>query len=121
MNFFLICPVREASQATKMIIDEWVEEMELLDHKVHYPGRDTKQDDPIGYQICTDNKNAMTAADRVAIIWDGKSTGCLFDIGMAFAMDKQITVVSIPESTEGKSFQNMILEWKRRQEIRRKA
>jgi hypothetical protein len=41
-------------------------------------------------------------------MWDGVSQGCLFDLGMAFAMNKHITIISIPELSNGKSFQNMV-------------
>jgi len=58
-----------------------------------------------------DNKNAIRRADRVFVVWDGKSEGCLFDLGAAFALGKTVTVISLPDATEGKSFQNMIREW----------
>jgi hypothetical protein len=64
---------------------------------------------------------AIKEADAVAIFWDGKSQGSLFDMGMAFAMKKSIVIVSIPEPTEHKSFQNMIMEWKRRQRKSKKT
>lgn len=47
----------------------------------------------------------------VFVIWDGKSQGCLFDLGMAFAMHKPVGVIALPGPTEEKSFQNMIRDW----------
>lgn len=53
----------------------------------------------------------MSKADVVHFVWDGISQGCLFDLGMAFAMQKKIIVISVPDLTDGKSFQNMVTEW----------
>jgi len=48
----------------------------------------------------------------VFFVWDGKSQGCLFDLGVAFALNKPLTVISAPENVEsGKSFQNMARYW----------
>lgn len=105
---FLICPVRNYPQQE---IEKRVKEMEDVGWKVYYPTRDTNQDDPTGLQICKENKKAISKADFVTVIWDGKSQGCLFDLGMAFAMNKPIFILSIPKATEGKSFQNMMRAW----------
>jgi len=108
MKTFLICPVRghELSET-----EEFVKRLENKGWEVYWPPRNTNQDDPIGYQICLDNKAAIQNSDVVHVIWDGQSQGCLFDLGMAFAMNKKIIAISLPERTQEKSFQNMILEW----------
>ncbi len=105
---FLICPVRNQSPEIKAII-----EPVLADPEVYYPARDTKQDDPIGLQICTDNRAAIRKASEVLFVWDGQSQGCLFDLGMAFMMEKPVKVISVPPLTDGKSFQNMVIEYTR--------
>lgn len=105
---FLICPVRGIDPETARA---FVDQIESEGYSLHWPPRDTKQDDPIGLRICVDNFRAIIAADVVHVIWDGKSQGCLFDLGMAFALDKVIIPLSLPDATDGKSFQNMIRAW----------
>jgi len=108
MRSFLICPVRGKSPSeTAGIVDG----LEMAGYEVHWPHRDTNQNDPIGLRICTDNRAAIEAADVVHIVWDGQSQGCLFDLGMAFAMNKKIEVIEMPGATDGKSFQNMARAW----------
>lgn len=110
MRSFLICPVRGVSADHTA---EIVASLEAGGFSVHWPHRDTDQSDPIGLQICSDNREAIQSADIVHVVWDGKSQGCLFDLGMAFALGKRIEVVQMPEPTEGKSFQNMARVWER--------
>ena len=105
---FLICPVRGVDPKET---EDTVKKIENDGTKVHWPHRDTNQDDPIGFDICTQNKEAIKSADKVHVVWDEKSQGCLFDLGMAFAMDKQIVVEDIPTETPQKSFQNMMWYW----------
>lgn len=104
---FLISPVRGHAQS------EYTKILEELENKyqVYLPIRDTNQNDDTGLNICKDNLEAIKKADVVHFIWDGKSQGCLFDLGMAFALKKKIIPLSLPELTEGKSFQNMITEY----------
>lgn len=78
------------------------------DYEVYWPPRDTDQTDPVGLEICGANLRAIQEADVVHIIWDGKSTGVLFDLGMVFALTKELVVISLPPETDHKSFQNMI-------------
>lgn len=102
---FLICPVRGIDPETQR---EAVEQLEAQGYSVHWPPRDTDQNDDTGLRICQDNMAAIESADVVHIIWDGKSQGCLFDLGMAFALGKVVEPISLPEATQGKSFQNMV-------------
>lgn len=79
---------------------------------VYWPSRDTDQADAIGLKICDANRNAIESADRVFVIWDGKSTGCLFDLGMAWALRKPITILQCnSDDNAGKSFAKMIRAW----------
>lgn len=108
MKTFLICPVRCHPTAHTLA---FALRLESEGWTVHWPPRDTNQEDPTGYRICADNLEAIRAADVVHFVWDGKSQGCLFDLGMAFALGKRVIPLEIPEPTEGKSFQNMVSEW----------
>lgn len=107
---YLICPVRgHDPQETRAV----VENLEQAGWSVHWPPRDTAQQDPTGYNICRENLAAIRKADCIFVIWDGKSEGCLFDLGIAFALEKPLSIVALPSRTEGKSFQNMMEEWSR--------
>lgn len=108
MKAFLICPVRGHSPEETWPI---VEALEGRGWVVHWPHRDTDQNDPTGLRICRDNREAIDRADRVFIVWDGQSTGSLFDLGIAFALHKPLGLIQIPAASEGKSFQNMMREW----------
>ena len=102
---FLISPVRGHP------FDYWediVKQLESERWEVHWPARDTDQNDDTGFRICWDNCEAIKKADAVHIIWDGVSQGCLFDLGMAFALGKRIIEIKLPKPTKGKSFQNMV-------------
>lgn len=107
---FLICPVRGHDPSeTQAIVDR----LEANGYDVYWPQRDTDQLDETGFRICLDNRAAIQQADVVHFIWDGKSQGCLFDLGMAFAMGKMVIPLSTPGRTSEKSFQNMVEEWAR--------
>ena len=108
MKTFLICPVRGVSPEETRDI---VKDLESKGWDVHWPHRDTDQLDPTGLRICKDNRSAILASDAVHIVWDGKSQGGLFDLGIAFALNKPIIPISLPDPTSDKSFQNMIMAW----------
>lgn len=108
MKSFLICPVRgvEISHSQR-----YYETLLKEGWDVHWPHIHTDQDDETGLRICADNARAIYAADVVHFIWDGKSQGCLFDLGIAFALNKCVIPLELPQPTEGKSFQNMVKAW----------
>jgi len=108
MRIFLICPVRGHDPSETQ---ELVEKIEQQGHEVYWPHRDTNQVDSCGLRICEDNRRAIEAADEVVVVWNGESQGCLFDLGMAFALRKPILIEDVPPATRGKSFQNMIRAW----------
>jgi hypothetical protein len=108
MRSYLICPVRGKDARTFRDI---VARLEANGYVVHWPHRDTDQSDDTGFRICSDNAAAIAAAEVVHVIWDGHSQGCLFDLGIAFALRKPIIPLDLPAPREGKSFQNMIEEW----------
>jgi hypothetical protein len=107
---FLICPVRGHDPSETAAI---VAELEAKGWTVHWPPRDTDQDDPIGLQICAQNREAIREADRVFVVWDGQSQGCLFDLGMAWAMERPISILRRTGEKEniGKSFYKVIRGW----------
>ncbi len=110
MRIFLICPVRNVTSEETEAINRYVTGLEeRCRHRVYWPARDTDQSDPIGLQICKVNRNAIIAADEVHVWWNPASTGSLFDLGIAFALGKDIVLANEVTPTEGKSFNNFLL------------
>ena len=106
MKAFLISPVRGHEPRE---LEGIVKELESDGWDLHWPMRDTPQD-VSSIEICEANTKAISQSDIVFIIWDGKSTGSLFDLGVVFALNKELRVISAPERTDGKSFQNLMYE-----------
>ncbi|MDE1937942.1 MAG: nucleoside 2-deoxyribosyltransferase [Alphaproteobacteria bacterium] len=108
MKSYLICPVRGVDPATS---EGFVRELEQSGYQVHWPPRDTNQVDAIGLRICRDNLEAIRNADVVHVIWNGESQGCLFDLGMTFALGKPVVVLELPPPSKERSFQNIVRAW----------
>lgn len=111
MNVFIICPVRNITDKEKDALMRFVEELENQGNKVHWPPRDTNQNDPTGLRICKDNRDAIEKADYVYVWWNEESQGSLFDIGMAFALKKRVCLINshLVIKTVNKSFNNVLL------------
>ena len=103
--------MRNATLEQKATAEGYVKQLEAQGYKVHWPPRDTNQEDSIGLRICADNRAAIKNADEVHIMWDPNSQGSLFDIGMTFAFGKKV-ILANPETvepTQDKSFNNVLL------------
>ena len=111
MKIFIICPIRNATEEQKTTLEKHISSLESKGHLVYYPARDTDQTDPIGFAICDENFKGMRDADEVHIFWDEKSSGSLFDLGMAFALRKPLKGINEVWPTATKSFQYMIIWW----------
>jgi len=113
LDIFLICPVRGVTNSENKLISKYVHYLEANGKEVYWPYRDTDQDDPIGNRICADNVLAMRQSKEVHVWYTASSTGTLFDLGAAFAMQKPIVIANRDsiEPTEGKSFSNVLLWW----------
>ena len=86
-RIFLICPVREADEILTKLLNGYVEKLEAQGYEVHYPARDTEQNDPTGgYQVCRTNFEAILAAHEIHIWYDESSNGSKFDMGGAFML-----------------------------------
>ena len=121
MKIYIICSVRNADAQTKASLEAYTDWLEDKGHEVHLPHRDTKQDAK-GFDICNQNGTAIALADEIHIIYDEKSQGSHFDLGIVFAYDvllnykKRIRVVNYAglgsgKLAEGKSFPRMMEEW----------
>ncbi len=111
---FMICPMRNASVEEVEAQRQLVLGLEEEGWEIHWPPRDTDQDDSSGgWNICNANRGAIEAADRVFVYWDGKSYGSHFDLGMAFAYKKPITVLWKPPEKHyaPKSFRKLLATW----------
>ncbi len=109
-QMFVIRPIRDISDELKLQIDSIIESYQADGYKIYDPLTMTNQKDKYGLRICEDNRQAIRDSDVVLFLWDGKSQGCLFDLGMAFALMKPIRIDerALPPKTDHKSFQNMI-------------
>ena len=107
-NIFIICSVRGMDEEYRKKLEEHVEILERFGDDVHLPHRDTNQH-ATGIEICTQNMNAIKAADEVHMFYSSKSTGTHFDLGVAFALGKVLVVVENEEFDESKSYARMIL------------
>ena len=112
MRIYLIGPVRHASQEMVIKLNDRVQALEMAGHTVYYPARDTRQD-ASELEIAAQNRDAIVAADLVLFTWDGESEGCLFDLGVAFALEKMVQPLPslMPALTEEKSFQRFVVEY----------
>jgi len=95
MRDFIICPVRESTEAEKSFVADYVSRLEQAGCLVHNPPRDTKQDgDPIGLRICSDNREAVRNSKIVRLYFNPTSQGTYFDLGMTFMENKPLFVLN---------------------------
>jgi len=85
---YLICPVRNASEHEKRVLDRYVRRMENQGYEVHYPPRDVNQNDPTGMNICAHHRSAIWDCTEIRAVWNPESKGSLFDFGMAWLAQK---------------------------------
>ena len=111
MKIFLICPVRGITEEEKNVIEQYVLNLEEAGHTVHWPPRDTDQNDSVGLRICQDNRKALEEAEEIHIWYNETSRGSLFDLGMAFALRKKVVLINRKRArrTPHKSFINVLL------------
>lgn len=117
-SVFLICPVRNTSEETTRKISAYVKKLEGEGWRVHWPPRDTAQDDPVGMRICWTNGLAILTADEVHVWYDKGSQGSVFDLGMYFMATEVLgtakkLVIANPDDVDKadgkKSFPNVLL------------
>jgi len=99
-SIFLICKVRDIPKTEQEILDWYVAETERSGTRVHYPSRDTVQEDSIGLYICRQNRDAIARAGEVRIYYNPTSQGSMFDLGMTYMASKPLRIIN-PESLDG--------------------
>lgn len=75
------------------------------DHDFRMPAFDSHDMDEL--EMCQYNLANIKWADEVHIFWDQRSMGTIFDLGIAFALDKRIKVIYL----EGKTFAGMMKKY----------
>ncbi len=87
MKIFLISPVRKADPEIQEKIAEYVRSLEEAGNSIHWPCRDTEQEDSEGgINICRTNFEKILEADEVHIWYDEASGGSKFDMGGVFML-----------------------------------
>jgi len=113
LKIYLIHPVKDITEEEKEALDKYVEDLELnKGYEVHYPIRDVNQDQR-GVCICEEHLEAMIDCDEVHLAWTEKSRGSIWDLGMAYGLEKPLKIVPgfYPQSKEHKAYENVLLEW----------
>jgi hypothetical protein len=108
-KIFIICPVEKLTKAENSIIQDYIRGLKSIGVKVHYPPEDTHQEDPIGLNICSENRAAIKSAIGVSLYYNPTSKGTVFDIGMAFMANKPLFIINPdalknPNQTELETF-----------------
>lgn len=80
-------------------------ELEKEGHIVRIPAFDDIKGGAL--DVCQYNLDMINWADRIDIIWDNRSVGFIFDMGMVFALKKPIKIVYV----ESKTFYGLIKEY----------
>ena len=97
-KIFLICPVRNATESQKKWIEEFVKEKINDGYTIHAPHLHTVQSDLFGgYAICKQNANAVATSEEIDIYYDQSSTGSVFDLGVAYALNKPLVILNKDE------------------------
>ncbi|MFW6219933.1 MAG: nucleoside 2-deoxyribosyltransferase [bacterium] len=112
MKIYIICPVRKQTEKQTKFIEKYVNEFEKNGHSVFYPKRDAPQECETGYRIIESELNAIKEADSIHVFWDVESKGSHFDLGMAYALNKDINFIYLFQSdSKGKSYVKAMKEY----------
>ncbi|MFA6860006.1 MAG: hypothetical protein WCR30_01290 [Clostridia bacterium] len=93
-KIFTICPVRNATKEQIEAINKRICCLKKKGYFVHYPETDTNQNPYVngvntgGYNICLQNAQAISNAKNIFIFYDKTSYGTVFDLGVAYYLQK---------------------------------
>ena len=110
MKVFIISSVRNAPQSLRDKLEDYSRQLDDDGHQVYLPHRDTNSSQP-SLEIVRQNKEAIAAADEIHVYYNPDSQGSHFELGVAFALNKNIRVIENIDYPEGKSFARVIDEW----------
>lgn len=113
-KIFLICPVRNATEEQKKWIENFVIQKYNDGYTIHAPHLHTRQIDLFGgYAICKQNAEAVASSQEINIYYDQSSTGSVFDLGVAYALHKPLTLLNREEIVfrEKDLIDNVVKDW----------
>lgn len=113
-KIFLICPVRNASVEQRKWIEDFAREKYNEGYVLHVPHLHTRQTDLFGgYAICKQNAEAVAASEEVDIYYDQSSTGSVFDLGVAYALNKKLVLLNKDEILfdDNDLIDNTVVDW----------
>ena len=115
-HVFVICSVRGVTDEYKKKLEDYVSNLESYGDVVHLPHRNTNQN-TTGLNICVQNREAIKHANEVHIYYNSKSQSTHFDMGLAFALNKNILIIENEAYDTNKSFSRMLYEWEKDSEV----
>lgn len=105
MKYYVICPVAYMTDQQYKEMKTVVDTLRKSGNKVHFPPDDVEQEDPTGgVRICEEHRYAMENCDKVLLFYAESSGGSKFDLGMAYAYNKDVICFEGFETKEGKSY-----------------
>ena len=108
---YIIAPVRDATSNFRKRLYQYASKLKKEGYRVYLPHRDTDQR-LSSLEINKQNCEAIKRVDEVHVFYDHRSQGSHFDLGVAFAFDKQIVVIENQPYGHGKSYARMLDELK---------
>lgn len=113
-KIFLICPVRNATPEQRKWIENFVYEKYNNGYIIHAPHLHTRQSDLFGgYAICKQNALAVATSNEINIYYDQTSTGSVFDLGVAYALNKPLVLLNKEqiEFNDNNAIDNIVKNW----------
>ncbi len=113
-KIFLICPVRNATKEQLHNMENYIYAVKNAGYQIHAPHRDTVQQDIFGgYAICRQNAYAIATSKEVHIYYDKTSKGSMFDLGVAYYLNKPLQVLNSQniKYSEDDFGDKLILNW----------
>lgn len=80
----------------------YAEKLRNEGHEVMLPTLDSDQT-ARGINLCKANRSMIVWADEVHVFWDQRSTGTIWDMGMAYGLEKPIKIAYLEKETIGKA------------------
>ena len=109
----IICPVKNVTEEQQKEIDDYCKQLEDEGYEVHNPVYAVEQEDPTGgLNICLGHYRSMVdpKTARIDIFWDDDSKGSHFDLGMVFALGKEVKLVKTFKGNDYKKSYYKVLQ-----------
>lgn len=88
--------IGSTSYLPKMLVHK--EKLEAEGNEVFIPAFDYHPEFD-EFDVCRHNKELISVSDELHVFWDRRSTGTIFDLGMAFALSKPVRVIYLNSKT----------------------